>query len=110
MDFKALVNDRCSSIKAVLSKKEEEYATDKDRFHSFNAAGKKQNTTPEQALMGIKVKHTISIDDLVDLAENCPKKLDYNIIDAKIGDEINYLILLEGLLKKRIEDLAGDSS
>lgn len=103
MDFEMLVNDRCESIKAVLTKKAKEYATDKDRFHNFNAAAKKRNTSPEQALMGIKVKHTVSIDDLVEWAENSPEKLNDNIINEKIGDEINYLILLEGLLKERVE-------
>ncbi|MCK5615140.1 hypothetical protein KAR91_75450 [Candidatus Pacearchaeota archaeon] len=103
MDFEKLVKDRCESIKKVLTVKAKEYATNKDRFHNFNVAAIKRNTTPENALMGIKVKHTVSIDDLVEWAEFNPEKLNDNIIDEKIGDEINYLILLEGLLKKRVE-------
>ena len=104
MDFNDIVEHRIEQIRTVLTQKALEYATDQDRWHNFNRAAEKLHITPEKALMGIKVKHTVSIDDLVEWAEKCPEKLTVEVIDGKIGDEINYLILLEGLLKKRIKN------
>jgi len=53
--------------------------------------------TPERALWGMAKKHLVSVTDLIHgRAEVTPER-----IDEKIGDMINYLILLEGLLIKK---------
>lgn len=103
-EFDKLVEARCESIKETLTYKAFEYATEKSRFHNFEVAARKRNTTPEEALMGMKVKHDVSVDDLVEWAKNSPEKLNDHIINEKIGDSINYLILLEGMLKQRLEN------
>ena len=103
IDFEILVENRCRAIKEVLTQKAKEYASDESRFHNFEMAARKRDTTPEDALMGMKVKHDISVDDLVKWAKESPEKLNNDIINEKIGDSINYLILLEGLLKLRIK-------
>ena len=100
-DFDILVERRCELIKSVLANKAKEYATE-DRFHNFVAAGRKNNMTSEEALMGMKVKHDVSVDDLVRWSKDSPERLCLSIIDEKIGDSINYLILLEGLLIERV--------
>lgn len=100
-DFDIIVENRCEAIVKTLSKKAEEYATERDRFHNFNVAARKRDTSPEKALMGMKVKHDVAVDDLVEWAIETPEKLTIAIINEKIGDSINYLILLEGLLKER---------
>lgn len=102
--FDKIIEKRCEAIKEILTHKALEYATDKNRFHNFEMAAMKQDTTPEKALMGMKVKHDVSVDDLVEWAKNSPEKLNHCIINEKIGDSINYLILLEGLLKKRLSN------
>lgn len=102
-DFNELVQERCNAIKKTLANKAFEYATSKARFHNFEVAARKRNTTPEEALMGMKVKHDVSVDDLVEWAKNSPEKLNDHIIDEKIGDSINYLVLLEGLLKCKVK-------
>jgi hypothetical protein len=102
-EFDKVVENRCRLIKDILMKKAKEYASEKDRFHNFIVAARKLDTTPEDALMGMKVKHTVSIDDLIDWAKNSPEKLTVELIEEKIGDEINYFILLEGMLRERIE-------
>ena len=101
-DFEAIIEERCAAIKETLKHKAFEYATDKSRFHNFEVAARKRNTTPEDALMGMKIKHDVSVDDLVEWAKNKPDKLNTHIINEKIGDSVNYLILLEGLLKRRV--------
>ena len=103
MNFDELIEERCKAIVATLAVKAFEYATEKSRFHNFEVAGRKLDKTPEKALMGMKVKHDVSVDDLVEWADKCPEKLNDHIINEKIGDNINYLILLEGLLKERVE-------
>ena len=99
-EFNFILQRRLSLIGGVLASKAEEYATT-DRFHNFKRSANMDNETPERALKGMWKKHLVSVFDIID-------KLDEGItptekmIDEKIGDSINYLILLEGLLKERL--------
>ena len=99
-EFNFILQRRLSLIGGTLACKAEEYATH-DRFHNFKRAASMDNETPERALKGMWKKHLVSVFDMID-------KLDKGItptpelIDEKIGDSINYLILLEGLLRKRL--------
>ena len=102
MDFNDIVEHRIEQIRTVLTQKAKEYASEQDRFHNFNRAGEILGISPERALVGMMVKHFVSVLDLVENSEKHPEKLNDAIIDEKIGDLCNYLILLEGLLKKRI--------
>ncbi|MFA5408372.1 MAG: hypothetical protein WC343_06345 [Bacilli bacterium] len=102
MDFNDVVANRLGNIKAVLETKGEEYGRDNDRYHNFNVASRLLGTSPERALIGMEIKHRVSIMDLIDLAETYPERLSYVLINEKIGDAINYLILLEGLLYNRV--------
>jgi len=101
-NFGTIIEERCSAIQETLKNKAFEYASGESRFHNFEMAARKRNTTPEEALMGMKVKHDVSVDDLVLWARRCPERLNAHIVNEKIGDSINYLILLEGLLKRRV--------
>lgn len=106
--FDAVVESRLDSIRRVLAGKAKEYATGADRFHNFNLAARIANTTPESALMGMRLKHEVSVMDLVEIASSRPGDLTEAMVDEKIGDDINYLILLEGMLKKRIAEAQND--
>lgn len=105
MEFNEVVLNRINSIQRVLAQKAEEYASSKSRFHNFEVAGRKAGTSPEKALLGMMMKHVVAVDDLVDWIEECPHKLTKEIINEKIGDNINYLILLEGMLLNRAEHI-----
>ena len=100
--FEEILTFRLNQIKCILGNKAKEYASDTDRLHNFKVAGRIQNTTPEKALKGMMVKHEVSVQDLIEWAETSPEKLNEIIIDEKIGDCINYLILLEALLKEQL--------
>lgn len=104
MDFDILLKKRLDKIKNTLEEKAEEYATEFDRFHNFRVAGRRAGTTPEQALLGMMAKHEVSVLDLVEWARTGSIKLTEKIINDKIGDNVNYLILLEGLLTERLND------
>lgn len=101
MDFDTIVERRINKIKEVLSSKAKEYATESDRFHNFRVAGRIHGCSPERALKGMMIKHEVSVLDLIDLCDTNPDNLTIEIVEEKIGDNINYLILLEGLLKER---------
>lgn len=95
-EFDKLLNRRIDLIKKVLSSKAKEYATD-DRLHNFKRAAKIAECSPAQALKGMLLKHLVSVFDLID--ENAIDEIiSANMVDEKIGDSINYLILLEALL------------
>lgn len=96
-EFETVLGERIEKIKKVLSHKASEYATRQDRMHNFNRAARLLGTTPEKALVGMLSKHIVSVLDMVDSEAVCP----HGLIDEKIGDTINYLILLEALLKRR---------
>lgn len=97
-EFNELIEKRVETICHTLASKSEEYATKNDRFHNFNVAAIMNDTTPERALMGMMVKHLVSVFDLANgIGEITEEK-----IEEKIGDSINYLILLEGLLKDKL--------
>jgi len=97
--FSTVVVERCEKIKAVLAYKEKEYAQGGDRFHNFNVAARMDHTTPEKALRGMWLKHIVSVFDMV---EN-PDCINKALVDEKIGDLINYAILLEGMFIQKIE-------
>ena len=104
MNFDRVIEARLAKIKETLQQKASEYSSNEDRFHNFKVAGRRADTTPERALMGMMAKHEVSVQDLVKWVETGDAKLSIDMVNEKIGDNINYLILLEGLLKERIDN------
>jgi hypothetical protein len=100
-EFKELIHDQFEKSAATLASKAGEYASDEDRFHNFNVAGRMKNETPEQALWGMKAKHTVVLDDWRRTADKHPERFTPELLTEKIGDEINYLLLFKGMLTDR---------
>jgi hypothetical protein len=101
-DFNKVVKNRCDSIKQTLLDKGKEYATSEDRFHNFNKAAQRRGISAFRALDGMMLKHEVSVDDLIGFAEKTPERLTHELINEKLGDFINYLILLEGMLREAV--------
>lgn len=99
-EFNEILQARIESIQNVLGIKAREYAQKGDRLHNFKLAAQIDNETPEQALWGMLKKHLVCIIDMKDGRLEATEEL----INEKIGDAINYLILLEALMKERIND------
>ena len=99
--FNEIVDDQLLHIKKVLASKGDEYARG-DRLSNFKRAATRMGCAPEKALMFFREKHECSILDIIDdLERGCyPSK---ELIDEKVGDSINYLILLKALMYERIE-------
>ena len=83
--------------KQVLVEKHKEYApgeTRADHYHNFQHAARLMEVTPQQALAGMMVKHTVSIYDMIREAKSEPLEK----WREKIGDNINYLLILWALV------------
>jgi hypothetical protein len=95
--FNLIVENRIQLIKTVLGNKAKEYAIG-DRLYNFKRAAEILRCTPQKALIGMFMKHLVSV---LDLSEGSTIPTDY-LINEKIGDAINYLILLEATLKETL--------
>lgn len=92
--FNKILESRIKRIKQTLNKKAGEYARN-DRLYNFKRASEIQRNKPEQALMGMFMKHLVSVIDIIETGDYTTE-----LINEKIGDSINYLILLEAILKE----------
>lgn len=97
--FQQLVANRQAKCNEVLNKKKENYATGEDRLEQFKDANHLTHSTPEQALWGMASKHITAISYLI--REGKFGKEDLAQWEEKLTDTINYLYLLEGLVKER---------
>jgi hypothetical protein len=98
--FEKIVDERLAYCRRILLAKNEEYSRNGDRLHNFRSAARIRDTDPMTALLGMKVKHDVSIDDLVlDCLEGKPVHLDR--LAEKMTDSINYLLLLEALIREQ---------
>jgi len=98
--FDWVIENRIEQIKAVLASKGAEYGR-ADRLHQFKVAAVDLECSPERALQGMAIKHDISIRCLIKDIEKLGNEFSEEYINEKIGDAINYLILLEALIRER---------
>lgn len=103
-EFDKLVDDRLEKIKSTLVIKGKEYRRNNDPLHNFTMGARLGNTTREKVLWGFALKHYISFMDILNDIEINKLHPD-SVIDEKIGDLINYLILCEASLKERNKEL-----
>lgn len=96
--FENIIIHRLEAVKNTLIKKNKEYGTEDNHYHNFVNAGRVLNITKENALLGMMVKHLVSVLDIVSQEEDIPIRKD--VIEEKFTDLIAYLILLEGMLYK----------
>ena len=97
--FRELAVNRMGACLSVLTAKNVEYSRGGDKLHNFKRAGAKLGCSPARALLGMKSKHDVSVDDLVADMErgSLPSR---EMVAEKIGDSINYLLLLEGIIEE----------
>lgn len=101
-EFNKIIDNRLYKCCDVLCKKADEYAT-LDRLHNFKVAAELQGCTPIRALGGMMCKHTVSVYDLInDIEEGADIPLE--LWEEKIGDSINYLLLLTALIHEQKGD------
>ena len=79
----------------VLKEKAEGHSTDEDVLHNFRVAAGLQGCSVTQALAGMMTKHTVSVYDMINSGQSYAPA----VWDEKIGDLINYLLLLRVAVK-----------
>lgn len=113
VEFDKVVEGCIDKIKSVLQKKSQEYSSDDDKLHNFDKAKDLMRCkTKEYALLGMLNKHLVSVIDLIEKYENIGKLPESDLLDEKIGDSINYFILLKACflddIGKREEEIVKE--
>lgn len=94
--FEMIVEDSLDICKAVLIRKSKEYSSSDNKLHNFDKAKDLMRCkTKEFALWGMFAKHLVSVTDMVERFEKTGELPTSGTIDEKIGDSINYFILLK---------------
>ena len=96
--FNDCIEKRIDKCKQVLVKKADEYATE-DRLHNFKVAAELQGVNILTALAGMMAKHTVSVYDLIQEVQKGDRP-HREMWDEKIGDSINYLLLLDAAVEE----------
>lgn len=90
----ALFEEQVSRCRSVLCSKGEEYATE-DEFHNFRVAASMLGMPMIIALAGMMAKHTVSLYDMCCSGKKYPLAL----WEEKITDHLNYLFLLNDMVR-----------
>jgi len=107
--FNKVLNSRLEKTKFILGVKAKEYVRNGDRLHNFNVAATTNKESREKALWGMATKHLVSVMDMINDTEEGKMPSD-ELVDEKIGDLINYLILLEVSFKSHDKELVSVNS
>tara|TARA_R100001463_G_scaffold61900_1_gene114765 strand:+ start:1343 stop:1660 length:318 start_codon:yes stop_codon:yes gene_type:complete len=99
-EFKKLLENTFEKSRKTYDHKMNEYATDLDVFQSFKlGVGFSFQDTPEGVAWNYACKHFESIKNIISkVSDEVPTD---ELLDEKIGDAINYLIIIKGLIKER---------
>jgi len=102
-EFNKLANDMLKSAKDVLTNKGDSYmGASQDRLIAFKEAALISKCTPVSALHGMVVKHDVSVLEAIRRMEadtNYTPSVEW--VEEKLGDRINYNILLAALIEDR---------
>ena len=101
--FDKLLDERLGKIVEILGEKEKEYSSSFDRFDNFKDIARETTIPPEEIAFILMLKHFQGIKDIALNKFSVIKvdRLTKDLISEKIGDIINYLILIEGLLYEK---------
>lgn len=93
-DFSKLIQLEDSASYALLSHKAEEYSGPEDRLENFKQAAGMLSINPAEALMGMLVKHFVSVGKM----SRIPNIYSMEKWDEKLRDIRNYTYLLKAVL------------
>lgn len=101
-DFDKYFNKIIERTRLKLKSKGVEYVRNGDKMHNFNKASIKKQEIRERTLAGMRLKHEVSIDDMIDDIELglIPEE---SVVNEKFGDRLNYDILEEISILHRID-------
>ena len=97
VEFNASINAQIKRSQDLLLKKNANYNPNDDKLATFKTAAALMDVTPESALAGMLVKHTVSVYGMIRQNLDAPAE----VWNEKITDHINYLLLLRALVDER---------
>lgn len=104
IEFNVMLESRIAKMREVLASKAAEYTPESDRMHNFKAAARVQNTTAPRAWLGMWTKHLVSVIDMINRFD--PDDMTTwpgdRLVDEKLGDLMNYIVLLEAIFREKI--------
>jgi hypothetical protein len=106
--FAQVFNEVINESERVLIAKADEYATDDERLHNFKVAAAVTGRNATQSLGGMMIKHTTSVYDMIEAGD--PTQFPMDLWREKIGDHINYLILLMACVAEAYEELPNSQA
>ena len=98
-DFDILTRKRFDKCRKTLLIKANEYAGEEERLQNFKDGAVFTHTTPAQYTLALVTKHFMSLRDYIVLHDD---DITQYIVDEKIGDIINYMLLLEAVLTEEL--------
>ena len=98
--FESLLNRRIDAIRRTLGYKAREYGTEDERLHNFIEAAKFIRCHPVSTCLVELAKNLVCVVDMVKQVEAGNPPI-WHAIDEKLGNAVNFLILLEAILKNR---------
>jgi hypothetical protein len=101
--FNFHLSARLRLIEATLGSKGVEYSNTTDRLKNFRTGAMEQRTIPEDYLAGLVTKQKISVWDYIEELVVGKDIRSLYLWQEKLGDIINYMILLECLIIERKE-------
>ncbi len=102
--FNTILTRRLELTRAVLDQKKHHYANDADRLHNFKVMAVLQRETQGESLLGVLVKHWFSIKEMVEHHAKTGTVPSQEVVDEKIGDALNYLVLLDAIFTEERSD------
>lgn len=94
------LDERMSLIQMSLGQKAREYTRGDDRLYNFNKGAVITGQTRERYMLNLTMKHIVSVMDMVDDLDK-GAYIPNAYAEEKLGDIINYMILLEMSFKHR---------
>ena len=97
IDFENTIKNTLEQIKDLLIVKGKEYRRKKNPYHNFEVGAKKTGKTRIEVLRGFALKHSISIDDMIEDFENgTPPNVEK--VNEKYNDLITYLLIEKSMM------------
>ena len=97
VDFENTIKNTLESIKDLLIVKGKEYRRKNNPYHNFEVGAEKTGKTRIEILRGFALKHSISIEDMIEDFENgMPPNVEK--VNEKYNDLITYLLIEKSMM------------
>lgn len=95
--FDAILAERLAKTRTVLASKGDQYDAPGDRLRNFKDAAALTGESPAQVCIGFMAKHLVGLFDVVNRQARGDHSRDH-LLDERVTDAVNYLVLLEALV------------